>query len=225
MSDMKILFIGNSHTFVHYVPLRVKRFVESHGIKCEANMLSHPGIGLDWHLKQSQTCFNLLYGNYDAVILQHNAHPFPGRDSLLESGKEIKKLIPEETKVYLYMTWSEKNNPGGQEIMSRSYEELAASIDAKLCPVGELWWKVHDIYPDELYLQDGEHSSVFGASLAASVIGRTLLQMESGVEQCYADAKRLENMEMDGRLPDLVFEEGRYDMRPLEQIQGVYHEG
>ena len=28
---MKVLFIGNSHTYVHYVPLRVTEFCRSHG--------------------------------------------------------------------------------------------------------------------------------------------------------------------------------------------------
>lgn len=52
---MKVLFIGNSHTFVHYVPARVKTFCESHDHPIEPVMLTHPGIGLDWHLGQSQT--------------------------------------------------------------------------------------------------------------------------------------------------------------------------
>ena len=52
---MKILFIGNSHTFVHYVPARFVQFCKDHGVQAEAVMLTHPGMGLDWHLKQSQT--------------------------------------------------------------------------------------------------------------------------------------------------------------------------
>ena len=60
---MKILFIGNSHTFVHYVPARVAHFCLSHGKPVETTMLTHPGMGLDWHLEQSQTYYNLLYGN------------------------------------------------------------------------------------------------------------------------------------------------------------------
>ena len=52
---MKVLFIGNSHTFVHYVPARVARFCASHGKPVETAMLTHPGVGLDWHLEQSQT--------------------------------------------------------------------------------------------------------------------------------------------------------------------------
>lgn len=66
---MKILFIGNSHTFVHYVPARVAHFCLSHGKPVETTMLTHPGMGLDWHLEQSQTYYNLLYGRYDAVVL------------------------------------------------------------------------------------------------------------------------------------------------------------
>ena len=86
---MKILFIGNSHTFVHYVPARFVQFCRDHGVQAEAVMLTHPGMGLDWHLKQSQTYYNLMCGGYDAVVLQHNAHPFPGRESLLEAGEAI----------------------------------------------------------------------------------------------------------------------------------------
>ena len=30
--------------------------------------------GLHWHACQSETYFNLLYGNFDAVVMQHNAY-------------------------------------------------------------------------------------------------------------------------------------------------------
>ena len=121
---MRVLFIGNSHTFVHYVPLRVSAYFEEQGEPLEAVMLTHPGVGLDWHLEQSQTYFNLLCGDYDAVVMQHNAHPFPGRESLITAGEKMAALVPAGTKVYLYMTWSEKTNPEGQQVMSEAYEEL-----------------------------------------------------------------------------------------------------
>lgn len=202
---MKVLFIGNSHTFVHYVPLRVSVFCGKHGRDIDAVMLTHPGMGLDWHLRQSQTCFNLMYGGYDAVILQHNAHPFPGRDSLLTSGKAMAKMVPEKTKIYLYMTWSEKNHPEGQDQMSEAYEALAGEIGAVVCPVGRIWWQVAKLHPqEELYFTDGEHSSVLGASLSAAVIGRTLLDMEITPKDCYRDAKELENLTQDPRMIDLI---------------------
>ena len=64
---MKVLFLGNSHTFVHYVPARAAHFCQSHGTDLETTMLTHPGMGLDWHLNQSQTYYNLRCGKYDAV--------------------------------------------------------------------------------------------------------------------------------------------------------------
>ena len=44
-------------------------------------------------------------------------------------------ITPEGTKIYLYMTWSEKSNPAGQAAMSAAYEALAEKIDATVCPV------------------------------------------------------------------------------------------
>lgn len=210
---MKVLFIGNSHTFVHYVPLRVRAFCESYDKPIEPMMLTHPGMGLDWHLKQSQTYFNLMCGGYDAVILQHNAHPFPGKNSLMKAGEEMAALTPKDTKIYLYMTWSEKNNPAGQAVMSEAYEALAEKIGATICPVGHVWWQAANAYLDEeLYFADGEHSSVLGASLSAAVIGRTLLGMEVTAESCYADAKELEKLSLDSRMIDLVMRDGELDM-------------
>ena len=202
---MKVLFIGNSHTYVHYVPLRVANFCASQGKKIDAVMMTHPGMGLDWHLQQFPTYFNLMCGDYDAVVLQHNAHPFPGKDSLLQAGEAMAALVPEKTKIYLYMTWSEKNNRQGQEVMTEAYEILAKKIDATICPVGKIWWKVSDRHPEEnLYYTDGEHTSVLGASLAASVIGRTLLEMEVNPESCYEDAKELEKIVLDPRMIDVA---------------------
>lgn len=211
---MKVLFIGNSHTFVHYVPARVSAFCESCGRPLDAVMLTHPGVGLDWHLQQSQTYFNLMFGCYDAVILQHSAHPFPGEESLLSAGERMAALTPKETKIYLYMTWSEKSNPQGQAVMSKAYEALAEKIGAIVCPVGHVWQQVANVHPEEeLYFADGEHSSVLGASLSAAVVGRTILGMEVAPELCYADAKKLSGLVLDPRMIDLVMWDGAPEMR------------
>ena len=211
---MKVLFIGNSHTYVHYVPLRVSEFFKMHGQKLDATMLTYPGVGLDWHLENSQTYFNLMYGNYDAVILQHNAHPFPGKESLVTAGKAVAKLVPENTEKYVYMTWSEKKNPEGQEVMSQAYEALAEEIDAKVCPVGRIWQQIIKDHPEaELYFEDGEHSSLLGASLSASVIGRTLLGMKITSEVCFEDAKNIADMYQDPRMIDMFMQDGELIMK------------
>ena len=93
------------------------------------------------------------------------------------------------------MTWSEKNNPQGQEAMGDAYEELGRRIGATVCPVGRVWQQVRKDHPEEeLYFTDGEHSSVLGASLAGAVIGRTLLGMDLSPILCFEDAKALETL-------------------------------
>ena len=216
---MKILFIGNSHTYVHYVPLRVTEFCKKQGEDMDTLMLTYPGVGLDWHLEQSQTYFNLIYGKFDAVVFQHNAHPFPGKESLVSSGKALAKLVPETTKIYVYMTWSEKNNPEGQAVMSEAYECLAKEIGATVCPVGNLWQQARKARPEEeFYFEDGEHSSVLGASFSAAVIGRTLLGMDLTWEACYKDAKEFEDIVQDPRMIDMVMVDGKLEMMPCENI-------
>lgn len=195
---MNVLFIGNSHTYVHYVPLRVAEFCAAQGRPVEAVMLTQGGMGLDWHLQQHQTRYNLLRGGYDAVVLQHLAHPFQGREDLFRAGKAMADLVPSGTKVYLYMTWTEEDNPQGQEAMSEAYEALAQELGAAVCPVGRIWHQTRTANPEaRLYGSDGCHSSVLGASLSAAVIARTLLGMEITQPQCFADAQQLAQLKLD----------------------------
>lgn len=208
---MKVLFIGNSHTFVHYVPARFLRFCADQGVAVDVTMLTHPGMGIDWHMKQSQTYFNLLYGNYDAVVLQHLAHPFPGREHLIDSMEAINKIIPAGTKKFIYMPWSEKVNPEGQALLTEANETAAERIGATICPVGKVWWPIKEAHPcEELYFNDGEHTSPLGASLAAVVIGRTILGLPTDdAEACYADAQKLLLFRPDDRMPDLVWQDDK----------------
>lgn len=190
---MKVLFIGNSHTYVHHVPARFARYCADHGLAVEVTMLCKGGMGLDWHAKEPQTAFNLTFGGYDAVVLQHLAHPFPGKESIIDGIKAVDPFIPSYTKKYVYMPWTEKVNPQGQDAMIEACTEAAQAVGATLCPVGKLWHPLRQAHPcEEFYFVDGEHSSVLGASLAAVVIGRTFLGMNTDdAEGCYEDAQRL----------------------------------
>ena len=69
---MKILFIGNSHTYFHDLPQVFAGLAESGGFSVQADMIAYPGVTFGWHLRQeSQLRYALLYGNYDYVILSY----------------------------------------------------------------------------------------------------------------------------------------------------------
>ena len=71
---MKTLFIGNSHTYFNDMPAIFQKICRENGIDMHVTMLTQGGMGLDYHAKQPEVRFNILFGGYDIVVLQHTAH-------------------------------------------------------------------------------------------------------------------------------------------------------
>lgn len=173
---MKVLFIGNSHTYFNDMPYLFEQICEENGIDAEVTMIAHGGKGFDFHKKQEEVRFNILFGKYDYIVLQHVAHPFENEEVMFESAKAIDEFIKQTpAKKILYMTWSEKVNEAGQQRMANAYYELGEMIHAKVAPVGLIWWDYLHKYPtEELYFTDGEHASETGSFLAAATIFSTI---------------------------------------------------
>ena len=58
---LRILFIGNSHTFYNDMPMMVKRWAEDAGYSCHVTMLAHGGWYLAQHAEEADVQFNILY--------------------------------------------------------------------------------------------------------------------------------------------------------------------
>ena len=67
---LRILFIGNSHTYFNDMPQMVARRFLEEGYDCEVTMIAHGGWFLEQHVKEPDVRFNILYGHYDYVVLQ-----------------------------------------------------------------------------------------------------------------------------------------------------------
>jgi hypothetical protein len=73
------------------------------------------------------------------------------------------------------MTWAEKRFPENQQKMIDTCKTLASENGTLLAPIGEVWQKVQQEYPDiELYFRDGEHAGPYGDFLIASVLCKLL---------------------------------------------------
>ena len=170
---MKVLFLGNSHTFFDDMPELFARFVEkTTGEKPSVTMLAYSGRELAWHRKEYFALrFNLLHGGYDYCVIQQAAHPYPPVESTLGIGGEIIDLCQRcGVKPVVYMTWAEKRFPENQQKMIDTCRKLAAENGALLAPVGQVWQKVQQKYPEiDLYYKDGEHAGPYGDFLAAAV--------------------------------------------------------
>ncbi len=175
---MKVLFLGNSHTFFNDMPELFARFAEkTTGEKPEVVMLAYPGRDLDWHRKEYfATRFNLMHGGYDYCIIQQAAHPYPPIESTLKTGAEIIDLCHRcGVKPVVYMTWAEKRFPENQQKMIDTCEKLASENNALLAPIGSVWQSVQQSRPDiELYHTDGEHAGPYGDFLIAAVFCKLL---------------------------------------------------
>lgn len=170
---MKILFIGNSHTFFNDMPHTVAGLFGACGLETpDVTMLTIGGMTLDWHYEQPQTRFNIAYGHYDFVVLQDVAHPFVGREKLLSDVGLMMQLIEKtDTRPCLYMTWSEQIKPEIQAPMRDAYRLASETYGTLLARAGEAWDIIRHTCPEiTLYYSDGEHASPYGSYLAACAI-------------------------------------------------------
>ena len=175
---MKVLFLGNSHTFFNDMPELFARFVEkTTGEKPDVTMLAYSGRDLDWHRREYFSLrFNLMHGGYDYCIIQQAAHPYPPVEQTLQTGADIIDLCHRcGVKPVVYMTWAEKRFPENQQKMIDTCEKLAGENDALLAPIGRVWQAVQTEKPEiELYHTDGEHAGPYGDFLIAAVFCKLL---------------------------------------------------
>ena len=173
---MRTLFIGNSHTYYNDMPKIFKDICAENGIDMQVTMLTKGGMGLDYHAENEQTRFNILFGDYDFIILQHVAHPMGDFEVMQEAADKIMSWIGQTRATACYfMTWTEENNEQFQQEMSSRYRKLAERHKCLVAPVGEKWWeKIHEDPSVDLYYEDRRHASPAGSKLAAKVIFDTL---------------------------------------------------
>lgn len=181
---MKVLFIGNSHTYFNDMPKMFADICRDRHKNVEVTMLAHGGKGWDFHVKEPEVRFNILYGGYDAVVLQHMAHPMGDLEVMAQSARQLIDWVKAAgARPILYMTWTTKEDGrDAQGHMSQAYRSIQQETGCELAPVGEVWWQYHREHPEvELYAADGKHASEAGSRLAAETIARVYLGMDEEV--------------------------------------------
>ena len=169
---LKILFIGNSHTYYNDMPLLVKKRFDELGFDCHVTMLAHPGWFLSQHVEDSEAKFNIMFGGYDYVVLQEHAHPFGPEEKFFDAVRSLTAWIKEvgSTPV-IYLTWAQKNEPETQQRMTEAHKAIAEETGSLLAHVGDQWWSYMLSRPElEMYADDGAHASPAGSDFAAKMI-------------------------------------------------------
>ena len=172
---MKLLFIGNSHTYYNAMPDIVRRLFEATGQKTHVTMLTEGGKNLAYHTGTHNTVFNLRCGKYDVVVAQDKAGSFDPV-AFRTAAKTLKEMADKAgSALYLYMPWTARENRAQQNAMTDAYSEFCRANGCFFAPVGEVFGRLLLTEPAEmLYREDGAHATPFGSYVAAVTIFYTV---------------------------------------------------
>ena len=156
---MKVLFVGNSHTYVNDMP---QIFKMNATCDVEVFMLARGGITFETHLNDPSLHFALKQ-DYDIVIYQQAAHvPCPSKEETLRDGKKLVELARKHGKqVYVLKPWPKENDWEGFEVIRDIYKTLGKENNVQIIEAGEAVVSVNKTY--NCYLNDHEHMNFLGS--------------------------------------------------------------
>lgn len=171
---LKVLFIGNSLTFVNDLPATVSGIATADGQRIAYHTTANPGFALVDHLDGgSDAVDQVKQGGWDFVILQQGPSSLPDSRVLLIDGTQRfdQYIRAVGATTALYMVWPDKSRYAFFEDVRVSYKLAADTVGGLFLPAGEAWltaWQVDSTLP--FYGPDNFHPSPLGTYLAALVI-------------------------------------------------------
>lgn len=173
----RVLFVGNSLTYVNDLPAMVARISAALGAPLETHALVHPDYGLEDHWNEGTLQRLLARERWDVVVLQQ------GPSSLPESGENLVRYVTKVSALArargacpaVYMVWAEQGRYWSFDAVRDHYRAAADSAHAQFLPAGEAWraaWRRDPSLP--FYAPDGLHPTPLGTYLAALTISAGL---------------------------------------------------
>ncbi len=170
----RVLFVGNSLTYVNDLPSVVTAVAASAGIRLETGTSAGPNLALIDHLDgQTDALARLATQHWDWVVLQQGPTTIGlCRDSLLLWAREFgARIRARGGKPALLMTWPAKSSPEHFDDVRLSFQSAAAAADGIFLPAGEAWrLALAGAAGAPLYARDGFHPAPAGTYLAALVV-------------------------------------------------------
>jgi hypothetical protein len=171
---LNLLFIGNSHTYLNYMPQMLAALANSEtgGFEVVVEQYTGEGASLEWHWNNPPSREAIVKKKWDYVVLQdRSGGPLEEPDLFTRHARLLDAEIRKQgAKTVLYMTWANRQLPHTQPTLTAAYTNLAKEISAILAPVGKVWEAVHRVAPDfDLYHRDGRHANPAGSYAAACV--------------------------------------------------------
>ena len=174
----RVLFIGNSLTYVNDLPGIVQTLADSAGgERLVVAEVTGPDMALVDHWDTGDAQREIARG-WDVVVLQQGPSSVEiNRDSLrMFAARFATEIARVGGRPALYSVWPTESRRQDFARAIESYELAAADVNGLLFPVAEAWLEAWERDATiELYSSDGLHPSVAGSYLAALVMYARLL--------------------------------------------------
>jgi len=184
-SPMRVLFIGNSYTYVNDLPMVIADLAsaahEARPFRPDVVLVG--GATLEGHIAGHDALPAIARGGWDAIVLQEQStRPITDPDKMWRDVKTLADASKKvNAKLVLYETWAREGLPNTQDSLTHVYHKAASDVRAVVAPVGEVWsafraqeGTVPAGAHSALFRADGSHPSPVGTYLAATVLYQTL---------------------------------------------------
>ena len=183
----KVLFLGNSYTYVNDLPQIISDLAANTGdvLIYDSNLIG--GYTLQDHYASTTSLNKILSNNWDYIVLQEQSQrpAFPAPFPFMDGFSSLKTYIRQNkpcAQITSFMTWGHENgdiqncsnNPvvcsytGMQNALTDNYMAVSYTNESEVTPVGVVWKYIRENHPSiNLYQSDGSHPSLAGSYLAA----------------------------------------------------------
>ncbi len=177
-ADLSVLFIGNSHTSTHDVPLRFAALVRADmsGAKVFTKTCTSSPFLVD-HANNAKTLEAIDNGPWDYVVLQAQKYSTTGKYHYpYDATIKLSKLAKQQgAQVIMFPEWGRQGNPDEAQRVHQLHHEIAEITGAHVAPVGLAWDRAQATHPGiHFHQDDGNHASPIGAYLTACVLYATM---------------------------------------------------
>jgi hypothetical protein len=167
----RILFIGNSLTFVTDIPGRLANLCKMMGKTVTVDSVTGPGFSLEDHWLDGRAMEAIRKG-WDIVVLQQGTSTQDdARAQLIDYTKRFSGPIRAAgARPALYEVWPTSDRPKEFGLVIDSYRAAAKTVDGIVLPVGEAWLRVLSKDKRAKLYSDAIHPSSLGSDLAVLTI-------------------------------------------------------
>lgn len=179
----RILFIGNSYTFMNNLPKTLEALVNSAGEAfLKTKTVAFGGYTLERHWNENTATNLIKQENWDYVILQEQSHrPVNQRERMHAYIRKFDELIRSfGGKTVLFMTWADQGNPNMTWEIQEAYTTIGKELDIVVAPLGLAWHKALEQRPELALYTFESHPNSQGVYLNACVFYYLLISGDLG---------------------------------------------